>query len=63
MAADDVPIRYDGPNADLVNEVIEVAFEAHDELIDTTFVWHGHHPWIRLDPGLQPAHLLHLRQP
>ena len=37
--------------------------EAHDELIDTTFTWHGPHPWVRLDPASQPAHLLHLRQP
>ena len=31
--------------------------------IDTTFTWHGPHPWVRLDPASQPAHLLHLRQP
>jgi starch synthase (maltosyl-transferring) len=37
-------------------------FQAYDELIDTTFTWHGHQPWVRLDPGSQPAHLLHLRQ-
>jgi starch synthase (maltosyl-transferring) len=36
--------------------------DAHDELIDTTFVWQGPHPWVRLDPAQQPAHLLHLRR-
>jgi starch synthase (maltosyl-transferring) len=36
--------------------------EVHDELIDTTFTWQGHHPWVRLDPQQQPAHLFQLRQ-
>jgi starch synthase (maltosyl-transferring) len=36
--------------------------EAHDELTDTTFPWHGPNPWVRLDPAFQPAHLLHLRR-
>jgi starch synthase (maltosyl-transferring) len=37
-------------------------FEAHDELTDTTYVWHGAANYVRLDPGLgQPAHVLHLR--
>jgi starch synthase (maltosyl-transferring) len=37
-------------------------FEAHDELTDTTYVWHGAANYVRLDPSLgQPAHVLHLR--
>jgi starch synthase (maltosyl-transferring) len=36
--------------------------DAHDELIDITFPWQGPHPWVRLDPAHQPAHVLHLRR-
>ncbi|HEX2024444.1 MAG TPA: alpha-1,4-glucan--maltose-1-phosphate maltosyltransferase [Acidimicrobiales bacterium] len=36
-------------------------FEAHDELTGTTYTWQGAHPYVRLDPRLQPAHVLHLR--
>lgn len=35
-------------------------FEAHDEITDTTFVWSGPQPYVRLHP-LEPAHVLHLR--
>ena len=37
-------------------------FQAHDELTDTTFVWQGPRNYVRLDPGQQPAHVLHLRR-
>ena len=36
-------------------------YEAHDELTDTTYVWNGPENYVRLDPSLQPAHVLHLR--
>lgn len=35
-------------------------FEAHDEMTDTTYVWTGPDPYVRLDPS-EPAHVLHLR--
>jgi starch synthase (maltosyl-transferring) len=38
-----------------------VPYRAHDELTDTTYTWTGRHPWVRLDPGEAPAHLLALR--
>jgi starch synthase (maltosyl-transferring) len=37
------------------------AYEAHDELTDTTYVWHGPSNYVRLDPAVQPGHVLHLR--
>lgn len=36
-------------------------FTAHDELTDSTYVWHGPSNYVRLDPVVQPAHVLHLR--
>jgi starch synthase (maltosyl-transferring) len=39
----------------------EAPFEAHDELTDTTYVWSGPSPYVRLDPAVEPAHILHLR--
>jgi starch synthase (maltosyl-transferring) len=36
-------------------------FAAHDELSDTTYWWHGAANYVRLDPAVQPAHILHLR--
>jgi len=37
-------------------------FEAHDELTDTTYIWHGAANYVRLDPAAgQAAHVLHLR--
>ena len=38
------------------------SYEAFDELTFQTFVWHGNHPYVRLDP-FQAAHVLHLRPP
>ncbi len=39
----------------------DLPFEAHDELTGTTYVWQGPANYVRLDPGSQPAHVLHLR--
>jgi starch synthase (maltosyl-transferring) len=37
-------------------------FVAHDELSGATYTWQGPVNYVRLDPGIQPAHILHLRQ-
>jgi starch synthase (maltosyl-transferring) len=39
----------------------DAPFEAHDELTDTTYVWSGPAPYVRLDPAIESAHILHLR--
>ena len=39
----------------------DTPFAAHDELTDTTYWWHGPANYVRLDPAVQPAHVLHLR--
>ena len=36
-------------------------YEAHDLLTDTTYIWHGPGNYVRLDPAVEPAHLLALR--
>jgi starch synthase (maltosyl-transferring) len=36
-------------------------FEAHDLITDTTFIWHGPQNYVRLDPHVEPAHVLSLR--
>ena len=36
-------------------------FEAHDLLTDTTYIWHGPANYVRLDPHVEPAHILRLR--
>ncbi|HEX4578594.1 MAG TPA: maltotransferase domain-containing protein [Candidatus Dormibacteraeota bacterium] len=38
-------------------------FAAHDELTDTTYWWRGAANYVRLDPAVQPAHIIHLRVP
>ena len=40
---------------------VDAPFEAHDELTDTTYVWNGPDPYVRLDPEVGPAHVFHLR--
>ena len=40
---------------------LDGAFEAHDELTDTTYVWTGSNPYVRLYPAVATAHVLHLR--
>ena len=37
-----------------------MTFAAHDLLSDQTFAW-GSHPFVRLDPHAQVAHLIHVR--
>ena len=39
------------------------AYELHDEMSGEVYTWYGPHNFIRLDPGWQPAHVLHVRQP
>ncbi len=39
----------------------DLPYEAHDELTGTTYVWQGSNPYVRLDPAVQPAHVLSLR--
>jgi starch synthase (maltosyl-transferring) len=39
----------------------DAPYEAHDELTDTTYVWEGPSPYVRLTPD-EPAHVLHLRR-
>ncbi|MPZ73314.1 MAG: DUF3416 domain-containing protein [Nitriliruptorales bacterium] len=36
-------------------------YEAHDLLTDTTYIWHGPGNYVRLDPHVEPAHVLRLR--
>ncbi len=36
-------------------------FEAHDLMTDTTYIWHGPHNYVRLDPAAGPVHVLRLR--
>ena len=36
-------------------------FEAHDLLTDTAYIWHGATNYVRLDPFVEPAHVLRLR--
>ena len=36
-------------------------FEAHDLIADTTYIWHGPSNYVRLDPFVEPAHVLRLR--
>ncbi len=36
-------------------------FDAHDELTGATYTWQGGRPYVRLDPAVQPGHVLHLR--
>jgi starch synthase (maltosyl-transferring) len=37
------------------------AFDVHDELTGQTWTWHGASNWLRLDPAVEPAHVLHVR--
>lgn len=38
----------------------DVPFDAIDEVTDTTFQWQGPTAYVRLDPKVEPAHILHL---
>jgi starch synthase (maltosyl-transferring) len=37
------------------------AFDVRDELTGQTWTWHGTSNWLRLDPAVEPAHVLHVR--
>ncbi|HWF57665.1 MAG TPA: maltotransferase domain-containing protein [Candidatus Dormibacteraeota bacterium] len=39
----------------------DAPFTAHDELTGATYTWWGPANYVRLDPAVQPAHVLHLR--
>jgi len=41
----------------------DLPYEAYEELTGTTYTWHGPNPYVRLDPAVQPAHVLSLRSP
>ena len=41
---------------------VDRPFEAYDELTERSFTWHGPNPYVRLDPWVEPAHVLHLRR-
>jgi starch synthase (maltosyl-transferring) len=36
-------------------------YEAYDEITGQAFPWWGPNPYVRLDPAVEPAHVLHLR--
>ena len=40
---------------------VDLPFEAYDELTHQSFTWQGPHPYVRLDPADEVAHILHLR--
>jgi len=37
------------------------AFDVRDELTGQAWTWHGTSNWLRLDPAVEPAHVLHVR--
>jgi starch synthase (maltosyl-transferring) len=39
----------------------DAPYAAHDELTGVTYAWRGPANYVRLDPAVQPAHVLHLR--
>jgi len=58
------------PHADTLSldlELLDLPWDApylaYDELTGTAYTWHGPHPYVRLDPAVQPAHILSLRSP
>jgi starch synthase (maltosyl-transferring) len=38
-------------------------YVAHDLLTDERFTWRGGSNWVRLDPNVQPAHILRIEVP
>lgn len=40
----------------------DAPYEAFDEITQQTFVWTGAKPYVRLDPAIEPAHLLSLKR-
>jgi starch synthase (maltosyl-transferring) len=37
-------------------------YEVDDLLTGATYSWYGRHNWVRLDPRVQPAHILRVRR-
>jgi hypothetical protein len=35
----------------------------HDLMTDERFTWRGNANWVRLDPNVQPAHILRIEVP
>jgi starch synthase (maltosyl-transferring) len=38
---------------------VDAPFQAHDELTGATWIWFGPSQYVRLDPAVQPGHVLH----
>ena len=41
----------------------DLPYEAFDEVTGESFVWRGAAPYVRLDPAIEPGHILQLRPP
>ncbi|MHB8295255.1 MAG: alpha-1,4-glucan--maltose-1-phosphate maltosyltransferase [Acidimicrobiales bacterium] len=39
----------------------DLPYEAYDELSGQSFTWYGNRPYVRLDPALEPGHVLWLK--
>jgi starch synthase (maltosyl-transferring) len=39
------------------------AYQVHDLLTDTRYLWHGRRNYVELDPFVQPAHVFRVRRP
>jgi starch synthase (maltosyl-transferring) len=50
-----------GLDLDVLGMPHDRPYVAHDLLTGETYTWTGAHPYVRLDPNLQPAHIFHLR--
>ena len=37
-------------------------YDVYDELTGDAWIWHGSSNWVRLDPAVEPAHVLHVRR-
>jgi len=37
-------------------------YEVEDLLSGDTYTWYGRHNWVRLDPRVWPAHILHVQR-
>jgi starch synthase (maltosyl-transferring) len=40
----------------------DAPYLVHDLLSGERYTWHGNHNWVRLDPALQPAHILRVER-
>lgn len=41
----------------------EQPYAVHDALTGERYTWRGNHNWVRLDPSMQPAHILRVEVP